>query len=139
MCHADQHETCNETVPVESRNRSPAVGSLFLCHGHSKALRYSFSGGAGWHRPRKQCPEDVNDQLAVAFDNVRRILLAEDLDHTALVKINIWLTETIDRAWYIEAWKACCNGEEPSATLYYVPALSLPQYKVEVEAIAARA
>jgi len=83
-------------------------------------------------------PEDVHEQLALALENARLIMASEGVDETGLVKVNMWLTEQIDRPRYVAIWDAFRSGQEPSATLGYVAALTQPKYKVEVEVIAAR-
>lgn len=88
--------------------------------------------------PEGNVPADVNDQLRNALLNVTRILNSEGVTSDGIVKINLWLTEEIDRDRFIEMWNEFHGGQPPSTTLAYVSALAQPAFKVEVEAWAAR-
>jgi len=83
-------------------------------------------------------PVDVNEQLRNALQNVLRILSNEGVSAEGIVKINLWLTEAIDRGRFTEMWNEFHGGQPPSTTLAYVSALAQPAFKVEVEAWAAR-
>jgi len=88
--------------------------------------------------PEGNLPSDVNEQLRYALQNVTRILNSEGVKADGIVKINLWLTEPIDRARFTELWSEFHGGQPPSTTLAYVSALAQPAFKVEVEAWAAR-
>jgi enamine deaminase RidA (YjgF/YER057c/UK114 family) len=83
-------------------------------------------------------PVGVEDQLRNALINVTRILSSEGVTSEGILKINIWLTESIDREQYLALWNEFHGGNPPSTTLAYVSALAQPHIKVEVEAWAAR-
>lgn len=83
-------------------------------------------------------PDNVEDQLQNALDNVARILESEGLDARAVFKINMWLTREIDRERYVGMWRAFHNDEPPATMFAYVARLIRPEYLVEVEAWAAR-
>ena len=85
-----------------------------------------------------QLPDTVEEQLANAFANITRILQSEGLDHRAVFKINMWLTQPVERERYVEIWRGF-HGDEPPASMFaYVSAMIRPEYLVEVEAWAAR-
>jgi enamine deaminase RidA (YjgF/YER057c/UK114 family) len=83
-------------------------------------------------------PENVEEQLRNAFNNVTRILSSEGVTCEGIIKINIWLTETIDREKFLALWNEFHDGNPPATTMAYVSALAQPHIKVEVEAWAAR-
>ncbi|PTM59770.1 GNAT family N-acetyltransferase [Desmospora activa] len=83
-------------------------------------------------------PSDVKAQFRNALNNVLRILNSEDVFAESIVKINIWLTESIDRDSFYEIWEELHGGTPPAMTLVYVSALATPALKVEVEVWAAR-
>ncbi|GGI13829.1 MULTISPECIES: RidA family protein [Gottfriedia] len=83
-------------------------------------------------------PKDIENQFANALENIKAILESEDVDVKNIFKINFWLTETIDRTFYIEKWNEFHNGNPPATTLAYVTALANPDIKIEIEAWAAR-
>jgi ribosomal-protein-alanine N-acetyltransferase len=85
-----------------------------------------------------QLPDTVEEQLANAFANITRILQSEGLDHRAVFKINMWLTQPVARERYVEIWRGF-HGDDPPASMFaYVSGMIRPEYLVEVEAWAAR-
>lgn len=83
-------------------------------------------------------PERVEDQFRNAIDNITRILHSEGVTPEAIVKINLWFTESPDRDEFVAIWNEFHGGNPPSTTYAYVSALAQPHIKVEVEAWAAR-
>jgi ribosomal-protein-alanine N-acetyltransferase len=83
-------------------------------------------------------PADVAEQLRNALHNVTRILSSEGVPSEGIIKINIWLTESIDREQFQALWNEFHGGNPPATTLAYVSSLAQPHIKVEVEAWAAR-
>ncbi|MBM7660954.1 ribosomal-protein-alanine N-acetyltransferase [Bacillus mesophilus] len=83
-------------------------------------------------------PMDIETQFSNALENIKSILKSEGLDTSSIFKINIWLTEKMDREFYTEKWNAFHNQSPPATTLAYVSSLARPEIKVEVEAWAAR-
>lgn len=83
-------------------------------------------------------PEDIETQFANALENIKSILKDQNLDTSSVFKINIWLTEKINRDFYTEKWSEFYQQSPPATTLAYAAALARPEIKVEVEAWAAR-
>lgn len=83
-------------------------------------------------------PADIETQFANALENIKSILISENLDTSNVFKINFWLTESINRERYNQIWREFHNQSPPATTLGYVTALARPEIKVEVEAWAAR-
>jgi len=80
-------------------------------------------------------PTDMNEQLNNALKNILR-LFNGDADN--IIKINIWATEEMDWTYFKEVWEKFHGGTPPAMTMSYVPALAVPDLKVEIEAWAAR-
>ncbi|MDZ5473064.1 RidA family protein [Bacillus sp. 31A1R] len=83
-------------------------------------------------------PSDIESQFANAIENIKLILQSEGMETNSVFKINIWLTEPINREVYTEIWSSFHNQSPPATTLAYASALARPDIKVEVEAWAAR-
>lgn len=83
-------------------------------------------------------PDDIESQFANALENIKAILKSEGVELSNVFKINFWLTEKIDREFYLEKWNAFHNQSPPATTLAYVSALASPEIKVEIEAWAAK-
>lgn len=74
----------------------------------------------------------------ISLENVVSLLRSENIDTNEIIKINIWLTEKVDKEVFIDIYKKFHKGSPPSMTLAYVMALGTPYLKVEVEVLAAR-
>lgn len=48
-------------------------------------------------------PDDIETQFVNALDNIKSILKSEGIDVTNVFKINIWLTESINRELYLKS------------------------------------
>lgn len=82
-------------------------------------------------------PNDVSEQTKICFANVAHILKAARLNLDNVVRINAFVT---DRA-YIPAYMAVrdtlFSNPPPASTLVIVLGFTRPEFKVEVEVIAA--
>lgn len=85
-----------------------------------------------------ELPKDIEGQFANALDNIKAILESENVQIHNVFKINFWLTEDIDRNFFVEKWNGFHNGNPPATTYAYVSGLARPDIKVEIEAWAAR-
>ena len=98
----------------------------------------AISGQIG-RTPDGHVPEDTIEQYAEALENVRRNLHEAGLDVGDVVKLNTYVVGQMDLARRREVLTAWLGGHEPPAsTLVYVAALAAPEYRVEVEAWAAK-
>ncbi|WDV93645.1 RidA family protein [Brevibacillus parabrevis] len=88
--------------------------------------------------PSGNLPNEVEQQLRLALQNVALILQSEGVSLDGIVKINIWMTEKLERTSFQAIWAEFHGGNPPSTTVAYVSALAQPALKVEVEAWAAR-
>ncbi|WP_141433513.1 RidA family protein [Bacillus sp. 03113] len=83
-------------------------------------------------------PYDIETQFSNALENIKSILKSEGIDTSNIFKVNIWLTEKINKELYLEKWSKFHNQSPPATTLAYVSALARPEIKVEIEAWAAK-
>ena len=56
----------------------------------------------------------------------------------AVIKVNIWLADKLDRQDFLRIWQDFHQGSPPPTTLAYVAGLARPEFLVEVEVWAAR-
>ncbi|MED4126493.1 RidA family protein [Halalkalibacterium halodurans] len=59
-------------------------------------------------------PTDIESQFVNALENIRAILHSEGVDLKNLFKINLWLTEDLDKAFFSERWNEFHGGYPPS-------------------------
>jgi enamine deaminase RidA (YjgF/YER057c/UK114 family) len=83
-------------------------------------------------------PEDIDAQIALAFDNVQTVLAAAGMGLEDVVRINTYVTD----AAYFAAFRALRNRlfttHKAASTAVAVAALAHPGLKVEIEAVAAK-
>jgi enamine deaminase RidA (YjgF/YER057c/UK114 family) len=105
--------------------------------GPSKLL---FISGQVGMRPDGSIPEDPVDQLEVALENVIRNLEAAGLETTDLVKATTYVVigSPMDLARRRAVLERLFGDHIATSTLVYVAGLAAPEYKVEVDAWAAR-
>lgn len=106
------------------------------------------SGQLGIH-PDDSIPESAYDQAMLCFENLRKILAAADMTPADVAHISAYVTDRAHMAGYMQArdaFVASGNGEEnggdgggrlPSSTLVIVSGFTRPEFKVEVEILAA--
>jgi enamine deaminase RidA (YjgF/YER057c/UK114 family) len=83
-------------------------------------------------------PEDPIEQVKLALENVRLNLGAAGMSVADVVKLNWYVVGQMDMARRREVALAWLGGHEPASTFVYVAALAAPEYRVEIEAWAAK-
>ena len=85
-----------------------------------------------------ELPESFNLQLTNTFDNIKKVLQAEQLSAENIIKVNIWATEKIDWDFMYTEWSQLFGEDYPAMTIGYLTELGLPEIKVEIEIWAAK-
>ena len=102
---------------------------------NARVLHLSGQIGA---RPDGVVPEDGEEQADNVWRNVMAILAAADMTAKNLVKITAYIVDEAVFPFYAAARQRNLGGiEPPASTAVYVPRLVLPEWKIELEAIAA--
>jgi 2-iminobutanoate/2-iminopropanoate deaminase len=104
--------------------------------GDERLLLLSGQVGA---RADSSVPDDPIEQLEVAWGNVERNLAAAGMDVGDLVKVTLYLVGEWDALRRREVIARHLGGHRPTMTLLFVAALAIPEFKVEIDAWAARA
>lgn len=82
-------------------------------------------------------PEDAIDQAKVALENVKHNLEAAGLGVEDVVKLTWYVVGQIDGQRRREVLLAWLGDHRPASTFLYVAGLASPEYKVEIDALAA--
>lgn len=84
-------------------------------------------------------PEDVRQQAEICFTNIDAILRAAGAGRADVVRINAFVTDRAHMPGYMAARDAWLAGEErlPASTLVIVSGFTRPEFKVEIEVVAA--
>lgn len=104
----------------------PAGSELFVC-----------SGQLGM-RPDGTIPADTAGQARICFENIRTLLEAGGMGLADVIRLNAYVTAREHMAPYMEVRNALFAPPYPASTLMIVGGFTLPEFHVEIEAIAAR-
>lgn len=84
-------------------------------------------------------PDSAGEQAAICFANIRAILAEGGMGIQHICHITAWLTDRADLPAYMAARDAFLKdaGVLPASTLLIINGFSRPEFKVEVEVMAA--
>jgi len=82
-------------------------------------------------------PEDVGEQTELCFKAVGEILRSAAMDYSNIVRINAFVTDRAYLKPYMEVRDRYVSSPPPASTLMIVAGFARPEFKVEVEVIAA--
>ena len=88
--------------------------------------------------PDGTVPASCAEQAEACFANILAILAEAGMGPGDLVRLNTYLLDPADRAAYGAARDRHVGTPPPASTLVIVRALARPEFKIEVEAIAAQ-
>lgn len=96
------------------------------------------SGQLGIH-PDDTIPEDVRSQADICFENIRAILASAQMRPDDVAHVSAYVTDRVHMAGYMAARDAFLAEVTrlPSSTLVIVSGFTRPEFKVEVEVLAA--
>jgi enamine deaminase RidA (YjgF/YER057c/UK114 family) len=103
----------------------PAGKRLVLCSGQL---------GIG---PDDQVPEDAGAQTELCFRNIAAILSEAGLTLNDIVRINAFVTDRAHLQAYMDVRNRLFSDPAPASTLMIVSGFARPEFKVEVEVLAA--
>ncbi|MBL8576005.1 MAG: RidA family protein [Mesorhizobium sp.] len=103
----------------------PAGKRLVLCSGQL---------GIG---PDDAIPEDAGAQAELCFANIAAILAEAGLGLKDIVRINAYVTDRAYMKPYMEVRDRLVADPPPASTLMIVSGFTRPEFKVEIEVIAA--
>lgn len=107
----------------------PAGARLVVCSGQL---------GIG---PDDVAPKGAQAQAALCFANLDAVLEAGGMGRADVVRINAYVTDRAHMAGYMaarDAWLASVPDHLPASTLMIVTGFTRPEFKVEIELIAAQ-
>src|SRR5271169_1374998 len=105
----------------------PAAARWLLCSGQ---LGISASD---------QIPEDAEAQAVLCFEAIGACLAAANMSFADIVRINAYVTDRAHMAPYMAVRDRYVALPPPASTLMIVSGFTRVEFKVEIEAIAARA
>ena len=103
----------------------PAGKRLIICSGQL---------GVG---PDNSIPEDAAAQAELCFSNIEALLAEAGLGLKDVVRINAFVTDRAHMKPYMDVRDRLVSDPPPASTLMIVSGFSRPEFKVEIEVIAA--
>ena len=87
--------------------------------------------------PEDTVPDDAEAQADQCFANIREILRSADMSADDVVRLNAFVTDRAHLAAYMRARDRFIGARATASTLMIVSGFTVPELKVEVEALAA--
>jgi len=100
--------------------------------------RLVFCSGQLGIGPDDDVPEDVGEQARLCFRAIAGILAEADMTLGDLVRLNAYVTSAEYLQAYMRVRDEFVADPPPASTLMIVSGFARPQFKIEIEAIAAR-
>lgn len=100
--------------------------------------RWLYVSGQLGVAPDGTMPADFTGQADQAFRNVMAVLEDAEMGPHDLVRINAYLTDTADITQYRVVRDRHLDGHPAASTMIVISALAAPQFRIEVEAVAAK-
>ena len=124
------------------RHNPSTIAGPFATYSHGieveSSRRVLFGAGQVGVRPDGTVGEDVGEQARLVWDNIKEVLASADMEITDIVQINMYLLDRNDREAAHAVRQGVLGDHRPASTLLYVSGLSRPEWRVEVDFIAAR-
>jgi enamine deaminase RidA (YjgF/YER057c/UK114 family) len=99
--------------------------------------RLVFCSGQVGIRPDESIPDDILAQAELCFSNIAAILGEAGLTLSDIVRINTFVTDRNHLGPYMEVRDRLFSDPAPASTLMIVSGFARPEFKVEIEVIAA--
>jgi enamine deaminase RidA (YjgF/YER057c/UK114 family) len=121
----------------------PAIAPPFARYSHGMAIaagaRIAVTSGQLGMQADGTIPDDVGDQADLCFANIAAILAEAGMTLADIVRLNAYVTDRAYMAGYMAARDRHVGGfAPPASTLMIVAGFTRPEFKVEIEAIAAK-
>ena len=121
----------------------PTVRPPFAKYSHAVEVpagtRMLFASGQLGITMDDQVPDDAAAQAELCFEAIAAILEAAGMGFGDLVRINAFVSDRAHLKAYMEARDRYVGAPPPASTLMIVSGFARPEFKVEVEVIAAKA
>lgn len=124
------------------RHNPVGMAGPFATYSHGIELnepkRLLFGAGQVGVGPDGEVGRDVAEQARYVWDNIRSVLASADMEISDIVQINMYLLDRADREAAHAVRQEVLGEHRPASTLLYVSGLSRPEWRVEIDFIAAR-
>ena len=124
------------------RHNPSTIAGPFATYSHGIEVesprRVLFGAGQVGVRPDGTVGQDVGEQARLVWDNITEVLASADMEVTDIVQLNMYLLDRDDREAAHAVRQEVLGDHRPASTLLYVSGLSRPEWRLEIDFIAAR-
>ncbi|HUG32193.1 MAG TPA: RidA family protein [Acidimicrobiia bacterium] len=125
------------------RQHNPdVIAGPFATYSHGIEIvepkRLLFGAGQVGVRPDGTVGEDVSEQARLVWENIAAVLDSAGMEISDIVQLNMLLLDRADRDAAHNVRQKYLGEHRPASTLMYVSGLSRPEWRVEIDFIAAR-
>lgn len=131
----ERSSTLNHLAPTEMAPPFAAYSHGVVVPAGADMVFCSGQLGIG---PDAQVPEDVAAQTELCFNNIRSILAAAGMGLQDVVRVNAYVTDRAHMQAYMSVRDGFFPQPAPASTLMIVTGFTREEFKVEVEAVAAK-
>ena len=125
------------------RHTPPTIRPPFARYAHAVEIppgaRLLFASGQLGVAPDDHVPEEAGAQADLCFRNIGAILQSAGMGFADLVRVNAFVTDRAHLSAYMSVRDRYVSDPPPASTLMIVAGFARPEFKVEVEVIAAKA
>jgi enamine deaminase RidA (YjgF/YER057c/UK114 family) len=123
------------------RHNPETVAGPFASYSHGIEVvaprRILFGAGQVGVRPDGTVGEDISEQSRLVWDNIKEVLASAQMGITDIVQLNMMLLDRADRDAAHAVRQEVLGDHRPASTLMYVSGLSRPEWRIEIDFIAA--
>lgn len=123
---------------IVSKTISPPLANYSHAVEVPPSARWLYLAGQVGIAPDGSVPTSCAEQAEACFANILAILAEAGMGPDDLVRLNTYLTDPADRAAFGPVRDRHVASPPPASTLVIVRALARPEFKIEIEAIAAK-
>lgn len=119
----------------------PTIRAPFARYSHGMEVpagkRIAVVSGQLGVRPDDSVPEDTGEQARLCFANIAAILGEAGMTLADIVRVNAYVTDRAFMRAYMDVRDSVVGDTPPASTLMIVSGFTRPEFKVEIEVIAA--
>jgi len=125
------------------KKHNPAtVAAPFATYAHGievdEPVRFLFGAGQVGVEPDGTIGQGIEEQARLVWRNISEVLASAGMEITDIVQLNMLLLDPADRDAAAAVRQEVLGDHRPASTLMYVVGLAGPEWRIEIDYIAAR-
>jgi 2-iminobutanoate/2-iminopropanoate deaminase len=121
----------------------PTVAAPFATYSHAieidEPVRLLFGAGQVGVDEEGAAGSDIEEQARLVWRNIGEVLASAGMEITDIVQLNMLLLDRDDAPAARAVRSEALGDHRPATTLMYIAGLSRPEWRIEIDFIAARA